>query len=396
MNRHASIRLSFLLLLTMLAAWPGATAAVAAELADLDPHLQALRAIGPEGQGHRAAIQAWKQLSQADASQLPAILGGMKGAGKLADNWFRAVVETIAQRQADGGGQLPVAALEKFLADTSQSPRARRLAYELIAQTDQTAEQRLIAPLVDDPSLELRRDAIVLALRAAEARMKAGEKEQVAQAYQQVFRSSRDLDQIKEAAAKLRELNQPVDLPRHMGFILNWKLIGPFDNTDGAGFDKVYPPELEVDLAATLAGKLGPVRWTDYATQDDFGIVDLNEAFRRPKTPDGKDYELTAEHKGAVAYAYAEFDAAESRSADFRIGCINANKLWLNGALLTANQIYHSGMEVDQYVATAPLKKGRNTILVKVAQNEQEENWAQRWQFQLRVCDELGTALLTK
>ena len=97
-----------------------------------------------------------------------------------------------------------------------------------------------------------------------------------------------------------------------------------------------------------------------------------------------------------VDFPLMEFDAAENRSADFRIGCINANKLWLNGALLTANQIYHSGMEVDQYVATAQLKKGRNTILVKVAQNEQEENWAQRWQFQLRVCDELGTALLTK
>ena len=82
--------------------------------------------------------------------------------------------------------------------------------------------------------------------------------------------------------------------------------------------------------------------------------------------------------------------------ADFRIGCINANKLWLNGALLTANQVYHSGMEVDQYVATAKLKKGRNLILVKVAQNEQEDSWAQRWQFQLRICDDIGTALLSQ
>ncbi|MDP6467936.1 MAG: hypothetical protein QF918_09360, partial [Pirellulaceae bacterium] len=104
----------------------------------------------------------------------------------------------------------------------------------------------------------------------------------------------------------------------------------------------------------------------------------------------------TDEHKGTVAYAYAEFDSAESRSADFRIGCINANKLWLNGTLLTANQVYHSGMEVDQYVMQTKLKKGRNTILVKVAQNEQEESWAQRWQFQLRICDELGTALLSQ
>ncbi len=387
---------AFLFLLTTLAFSVPADAVRSAEPADLALHLKKLRAVGVEGQGHRDAIQAWKQLSQADASHLPAILGGMKGAGKLADNWFRALVETVAQRQIDGGGKLPVPALEKFLADTTQSPRARRLAYELVAQVDKTAEQRLIAPLINDPSLELRRDAIVLALKAADARLAAGEKKRGIQDYQRVFHSSRDLDQIKVAAAKLRELDQSVDLPRHMGFVLRWNVAGPFDNTDGIGFDKVYPPENGVDLDATYAGKVGPTRWQTYVTKDDFGIVDLNDGFKRPEMKKGTGFEFTDEHTGVVAYAYAEFDSAESRSADFRIGCINANKLWLNGVLLTANHVYHSGMEVDQYVATARLKQGRNTILVKVAQNEQKEDWAQRWQFQLRVCDELGTALLSQ
>jgi hypothetical protein len=341
-------------------------------------------------------MHAWKQLSQADASQLTAILAGMKGAGKLADNWFRAVVETVAQRQLDSGEELPVPALEEFLADTTQSPRARRLAYELVAQVDKTAEQRLIAPLIDDPSLELRRDAIVLAIGAADARLEAGEKEEGTKAYQRVFQSSRDLDQIKLAAAKLRELDRSVDLPRHMGFVLRWNLTGPFDNAGGIGFDKVYPPEDGVDLAANYLGKLGPTRWQAYLSEDDFGIVDLNGGFKRPEAKQGSGLEFTKEHTGVVAYAYAEFNSAESRLADFRIGCINANKLWLNGVLLTANHVYHSGMEVDQYVARAKLKRGRNTLLVKVVQNEQKEDWAQRWQFQLRVCDELGTALLSR
>lgn len=389
------LTIAFLLFLTLTAS-VRSRAVSAAEPADLGPQLRKLRAVGVEGQGHRPAMEAWKQLSQADSDQLPVILGGMKGAGKLADNWFRGLVETIAQRQLDGGGKLPIAALETFLADTSQSPRARRLAYELIAQVDDTAEQRLIAPLLDDPSLELRRDAIVLALKAAEARSQAGETEQVTEDYQRLFQAARDLDQIKEAAKRLRKLDQTVDVPRHMGFVLRWKLVGPFDNTDGVGFEKVYAPENGVDVAATYTGKVGPVRWQDYETEDEYGIVDLNEGFKRPKAKQGTGYELTKEHKGAVAYAFAEFDSAQSRPADFRIGCINANKLWLNGTLLTANQVYHSGMEVDQYVATARLQKGRNTILVKVAQNEQEENWAQRWQFQLRICDELGTALLSR
>lgn len=399
--RRFSIVIPLLVTISLTSLASSLTPLATAAEPELGPHLKALREVGMEGQGHRDAIRAWKQLSQAEVTQLTTILGGMKGGGKLADNWFRSVVETIAQRQLAADGALPVADLETFLADTSQSPRARRLAYELIAGVDPTAEQRLIAPLIDDPSLELRRDAIDLALKTAAARLEAGEKAEAAQEYRRVFRASRDIDQIKEVAAKLRKLDQPVDLPSHLGFVLRWHLIGPFDNVDGVGFEKVYPPENYspengVDLAAKLDGKLGPVRWQEYATADDFGIVDLNEAFQRPKAQAGSGYELTPEHKGAVAYAYAEFDAAADRSAEFRIGCINANKLWVNGKLLTANHVYHSGMEIDQYVATAQLIKGRNTILVKIAQNEQEDSWAQRWQFQLRICDQLGTAILSQ
>jgi hypothetical protein len=30
-----------------------------------------------------------------------------------------------------------------------------------------------------------------------------------------------------------------------------------------------------------------------------------------------------------------------------------------------------------------------------IAQNEQTEAWAQDWKFQLRVCDDIGTAILS-
>ena len=48
----------------------------------------------------------------------------------------------------------------------------------------------------------------------------------------------------------------------------------------------------------------------------------------------------------------------------------------------------------DQYLIEAKLKKGKNAILVKLCQNEQEQSWTKQWQFQLRVTDDSGTALL--
>jgi len=366
----------------------------AAEQVDVDALSAALRAVGPKGQGHREASRAWRALSKADADQLPAILAAMQGSGKLAENWFRAVVEAVAQHQLDSGGELPIKALEKFLADTKQLPRARRLAYELIASVDKDAESRLIPELLNDPSLELRRDAVAVALIKAAALETAGQKEAAAAAYAKAFAAARDLDQIKEAATKLRSFKQPVNVPLHMGFVMHWYLIGPFDNTDKKGFDVAYPPEKEIDLTATYQGKLGKVRWFEHTTTDEYGIVDLNASFHRPK--DGNAYKLTPEHKGAIAYAVSTFVSDRERDVDLRLGCINANKVWLNGKLLTANQVYHAGMEVDQYLAPGHLKKGRNQILVKICQNEQQESWAQRWQFQLRVCDRIGTAVLAQ
>ena len=122
------------------------------------------------------------------------------------------------------------------------------------------------------------------------------------------------------------------------------------------------------------------VAWIATVTEDDYGMVDLNKVIDK--------------HKGAIAYAFTEFVAAKEQDVELRYGCINANKIWLNGEQLSSNAIYHTGQYIDQYVGRGRLKKGRNEILLKIAQNEQTENWAQSWQFQLRVCDQIGTAVL--
>src|SRR5262245_60103583 len=44
-----------------------------------------------------------------------------------------------------------------------------------------------------------------------------------------------------------------------------WHYIGPFDDSDGRGFDAVYPPEKEVDLNKTYPGKGGAkVGWKEF------------------------------------------------------------------------------------------------------------------------------------
>ena len=57
---------------------------------------------------------------------------------------------------------------------------------------------------------------------------------------------------------------------------------------------------------------------------------------------------------------------------------------------------YHRGMRIDQYRIPVQLEAGKNTILIKACQNEQTEEWTVQWQFQMRVCDASGTAILAE
>jgi hypothetical protein len=352
----------------------------AVQAADLSGPLQTLHKLGPKGEGNPQATEAWKQLSQADISQLPELLAGLDGANPLAANYIRAAIEAVAERHVQRGGKLPLAALEKYVLDTRHEPRGRRLAFEWLTRGDSTAPDRLIPGMLHDPSIEFRRDAVARLLEEAAPLYEAKKFDAAVPLYRKAFGGARDLDQIELIAKRLREMDQTVDLPTHFGFLMQWKLIGPFDNTDKKGYAIDYPPEKELKFDAAYAGKTDTIKWFDHTTTDDHGMVDLNKAI-------GK-------HMGAVGYAVAFFESPRERKVQLRLGCINANKLWLNGKLLHEREVYHANTGIDQYIAEGTLKPGRNVILLKVCQNEQTEMWAQNWQFQLRVCDAVGTAIL--
>jgi hypothetical protein len=353
--------------------------------------LSTLKAVGPENGGQALAANAWRKLAAVDVRQLPDVLAGLDDAGPLAANWIRSAVDAIVER-ADGktagsspkGDALPRSELERFLFDTNHSARARRMVYEILLRGDPGLADRALPKMLDDPSLELRRDAAARVLAEAD-RIAAAEPidpEPTVAMYQKAFDAARDSDQVKHAAEQLARLGRQVNLPEHFGFITNWHVVGPFDNREKKGIAVAYPPEAGVDFAASYAGKIADVKWREFATNDPYGQVDLNRA--------------VGKQLGAIAYAAAEFESDRDRDVDLRLGTENACKLWLNGKLLLASEVYHSSAAMDQFIGRGALKAGRNLILLKICQNEQTEDWAQVWQFQLRVCDATGKAILSR
>ena len=347
--------------------------------ASLQESLTAINSVSNAGVGHRETISAWQVVGKESADSLPAILKSIDETKPLGANWIRGAVDQIAERALQNGRTLPAKQLEQIVFDASYAPRARRLAYEWLVRVDAAAEGRIIPKMLNDSSLEMRRDAVDFVVSKAEHATSTDEAKEY---YRTALTSARDTDQIDNAFEKLTELGEEVDLPEHFGFITDWDVIGPFDNRDKKGYAVAYPPESEIELTKSYDAHEGTVKWSAHQTKDKYGMVDLNTAI-------GK-------HMGAAAYAVTTFVSDREQEIDLRLGCVCAAKIWLNGKLAMEHEVYHSGDSIDQYVTRGKLKAGENTILLKICQNEQTENWAQDWQFQFRICDSVGTAILSK
>ncbi|MGI9427204.1 MAG: hypothetical protein ACR2NM_01000 [Bythopirellula sp.] len=368
------------------------TLAIGPEVAGLKVSLHNLVTSAEQGDVS-AAQDSWREIvNTGGAENLPLILQAMGGVagraprraskeiGPLTQNWLRAAVDTIAEREVQKTGSLPTELLETFVQDKSQSPRARRVAYEWLAKSDSTAPARLLPMMLDDASLELRYDAIALLLDEAEASADEAAK---LEKYQRALRSAREKGQLQACAEALKQLGQAPNMARQLGFLVEWKVIGPFDNTDRKGFNKIHLAVDQIDLDAEYAGKHGQVSWIDAVAEqeqlEDMGKVDFNAAL--------------VEEKSVLAYAYTTFVADRELNVECRYESKEATKLWVNGAELAVNPVYHSGGGFDQYIVPCRLKQGQNEIVIKVCQNEQTQSWTKPWDFRLRVTDELGGAI---
>jgi hypothetical protein len=338
--------------------------------------IAALTAVGKEGQGNAAASTAWKDVVSRGPSALPDILRAAGTGTSVADNWLRLAADAILDKAAIASADIPWSELETFLLDTTRPPQARVLAFDLISQGDPERARKIEPALLHDPVQALRRGAVQRLIDQARETKGEGGKPLWLDALSAV----RDEDQTRIIVTRLEKLGTKIDLPRHFGFITQWHVVGPFDNRDRNGFDTAFAPETEVDFNQVLEGKSGPVRWQPFTSEHEYGKVNLNKPLGMQKE--------------ATAYAAATFHSDSDRPAELRLGTKNAWKVWLNGEYLFGRDEYHRGQQMDQYQLKVHLRKGSNVVLVKCCQNEQKEEWTVEWEFQLRVCDSAGSAIL--
>ena len=174
-------------------------------------------------------------------------------------------------------------------------------------------------------------------------------------------------------AAFYRDNDMPEKAEAHIlktGFIIEdeWLILGPFDNTHGIGCNTAYIPEdaTQVNTTITYDGIDEQIRWQKSTDDTHNGYISLG---------DNVDW--------GVAYAFATVTSPDEREALLKFDSDDQGKIWLNGEQIFTHTKAFSAV-IDNYTIPIMLKSGKNSILVKVC--EEEGGWG----FYLRITDTNG------
>ncbi len=185
---------------------------------------------------------------------------------------------------------------------------------------------------------------------------------------------------LVDLLARTRLLSGDLDGARKawatLGRVVDWQIVGPFENDQNSGFDVAYGPEhdldREIDLARRFPGK-----------QEDVGWRKVPPVQRGDRVCIGC---LLFPSTWGVAYLATWIHADRAGDAVLRADADDHLKVWLNGRLAVSDDSARA-FASEQELAGVRLHAGWNQLLVKVAQRTLD------WTVGLRLTDQAGAPL---
>ncbi len=136
-----------------------------------------------------------------------------------------------------------------------------------------------------------------------------------------------------------------------------WYFAGPFDNTEGIGFDTPYAPEKEkpISLKSTYVGKNGKkFGWKEIPNFQLGTIVDLSKLMPNEKVD-------------SVVYLFHEFDSKVHARLPLSLGSDDTLSVFHHGErILHANHVRPAAPDQDSTLLK--VREGNNQIMLKICQ----------------------------
>ena len=178
--------------------------------------------------------------------------------------------------------------------------------------------------------------------------------------------------EVAANGARLARVRATVDVAPEYGFLRDWLIAGPFDNTDRRGLDRMLGPEQTTDRKASFATWDGPQPWRRFHTADVIGIADLGQFLNR--------------RDAVSACALCFLHSPREQRAQLRVGRNDEMAVFLGGKEIW-RQTGGRRLIPDDGIVPITLPAGTTPLLLKVC------NLGGEWGFAARLTDEKGQPL---
>ena len=253
----------------------------------------------------------------------------------------------------------------------AREPALRSRALRGLVSAGDATKIGKLASYLDDPvlSVDAANGFIVYAKQIADG----GDKDNAEKHLMRIATGQLPREVISSAATELRRIGRDPQAPAiRQGFLLDWWLTGPIEDT-GGGLAKAFEPESKIDLTKPWQIGARRFRWRKIPDLTLDGKVNLMTAFRRGSN--------------VIAYAYAELESDTDRDVVFKIGSDDGCAFFVNGKRVHIHAEAR-GVSVDQDIVPAKLKKGKNRLLLKIQQGGGD------WGFVVRLTKPDGEPLI--
>jgi transglutaminase-like putative cysteine protease/tetratricopeptide (TPR) repeat protein len=183
---------------------------------------------------------------------------------------------------------------------------------------------------------------------------------------------------LARAAVYRNALAEADALYAGLGYLRKWMVVGPFENVSHSGFDRAFPPEEGINYRKTYSGlNQRAIGWVHLGFVSPAGVCLLNESVDADEA--------------SIIYAVTAVSSPKAQAAWLRLDRTGAVKVLLNGAEVLRDERYQqrNALLADTYAVPVALRAGWNTLLVKMATNDDTRDADVR----LRLTDAAGQPL---
>jgi predicted Zn-dependent protease len=158
-----------------------------------------------------------------------------------------------------------------------------------------------------------------------------------------------------------------------IGAVMDWQIVGDFENISASGFDKDYGPIHHPEPEAVFKNKINAeVKWFDLYKQIPGKWIDFTNNFYCINT---------------LVFAQTFCNSPSDQVVYLRIGTSGSLKLWVNDQLLFKEEEERNN-DMDTYIVPVKISKGNNRILLQVASSKIDQ-----CNFMVRPTDKEGNLL---